>query len=223
MASRPVAAGRPSALLGEETHDLADEERIALGLLVNRRHELRGRDLGGWCDRTPPSSLTQPAQREATDDRLPGDLGKHLSCRRPPGVIDVPIGRQDQHRDRAKLARYELKEEQRPRVGRVKVVQDEDEWPAAPCAAQELRGRVEQAEAGSIQAPRHRLRQIGEGLRSDCTHGQYAGAPASQQRPTSTRAPRPGLGDQLLGEPALADARLAHRPGTGGRGRPPRR
>ena len=63
-------------------------------------------------------------------------------------------------------------------------------------------------EVGLEDSPRRSRARYG---RSDCTQGQYAGAPpASQQRPTSTRAPRAArLRDQLLGEAALADAGLA--------------
>ena len=53
----------PDALDGEQPHDLADEERIAFGLVVQRRDELgrgelRRRELDVLCD----LALAEPAQ-----------------------------------------------------------------------------------------------------------------------------------------------------------------
>ena len=65
---------------------------------------------------------------------------------------------------RAELAGEEPQEQQRGRVGRVQIVQDEHDRPALGGVAQELGGRVEQAKARALGVQRGRLRQVGEAL-----------------------------------------------------------
>ena len=146
-------------------------------------------------------------------------------------------------RRRAELAREELQEQERRRVGGVQVVEHEHERPARGRVPQELGGRVEQAEARALGLERRRLRQVGEAARAaragsararaapapSCERSA-AGSALSRRRRAATaprasrrgRRPPPSSGrrgpgrratrasrDQLLGEPALADAGLA--------------
>ena len=77
-------------------------------------------------------ALAEPAERRrrrATGSR--GDLGQHRGQRASPGDrVDVAEGAEHEQPGRAELAREELQEEQRRRIGGVKVVEDEHDRPA---------------------------------------------------------------------------------------------
>jgi hypothetical protein len=96
---------RPDALEGEQTHDLADEERVALGLLVDRgdqrcRSDLRRCQLDVLRD----LALAQPAKRHPTRHRLARDLGQRLDQRPPGNRVDIAVGGEQEDVRRAKLA-----------------------------------------------------------------------------------------------------------------------
>jgi hypothetical protein len=136
----------------EQPHDLAHEQRVALRLGVQRRNELRRRDRPRRAhDVVGDVALAQPSERDAPRTGLPRDGGDQLGQRGAGDRVDVPVGTDDQRVHRAQLARHEPQQQQRRRIGRVQVVQDEHERPALGGPAQELGGRVEHAEARSLR------------------------------------------------------------------------
>jgi len=116
------------ALDGQQTQDLADEERVALGLVVQQRDQLRRGDLRrGQLDVRGDLALAQPAEREATGHRLACDVGQHRGQRLRGQRVDVAVGAEHEHPGRAELAGEEPQEQQRRRVCRMEVVQDEQD------------------------------------------------------------------------------------------------
>ena len=79
-ASRLSAPDRADALRGEQSHDLADEERVSLGVLVERSESSGDAMLRrGQLDVLRDLALAQPAEREAPGLRLARDLGERLA------------------------------------------------------------------------------------------------------------------------------------------------
>ena len=105
---------RPSgqlALCGEETHDLADEERISCGLRVNLRDRscfrLNARDhryvVGDVV-------MSETAEGYATRYRFTHEFRQGRSERVSQSGVDVAVGDEDEHSCAGKLAREESKE-----------------------------------------------------------------------------------------------------------------
>jgi hypothetical protein len=133
----------PTPSTASRRHDLADEERIALGLLVDCRDqpcrsELRRCQLDVLRD----LALAQPGKRHPTGDRLARDLGQRLGERPSGDRINVAVGGEQEDAGRAKLTGEEPQQQQRGRVGRVKIVQDEHRRRSLGDVAKEVGGRV---------------------------------------------------------------------------------
>jgi hypothetical protein len=159
------AGGRRDPLEGEEAHDLADEERIPLGLLVQRRDELGRGDLRRCrLDVGRHVFLAQPAGRKASGHRLPSDLGQHRGQRLSGNRTDVTVGTEDQDARRAERAGNELKKQERGRVGGVQVVEDEHERPLRGGLPEKTGGGVEETKARRLRLGRDRRRQAGQQL-----------------------------------------------------------
>jgi hypothetical protein len=112
----------------EQPHHLGDEERVALGLGVDRRHELarrpgRRRELDVLGDVV----LAQAVQRDLARVRFARELGQGRRQRVAEGRIDVAVGADDQQAAARDLARHEAQQQQRRLVGGVDVVEDDDE------------------------------------------------------------------------------------------------
>ena len=208
MASRASAVDSGAdALDGQEAHDLADEERIPLGLRVQPGHQLRRGDLRRrQFDVLRDLALAQPAKREAAGHRLAGDFGQHLGQRSSGDGVDVPVGAEEQDAGRAKLAGEEPQQEKRGRVGRVQVVQEEHEGPTLGGAPEELGGSVEKSEArpfglegraapadrGSAGAARGRSGRARRRLHRAASAGRCRRCPARVRAATAPRASRRG-------------------------------
>ena len=160
-----VARLRAHSLDGEQAHDLAYEQWIPLGLLVQRGDQLRSNDLGGHeIDVLGDLRLGEPAERAAPRDPLAGYVGEQLGQRRPGRRVDVPVGRHDQEAHRAERAGDEPQRQQRRLVGGMQIVEHEHERTVDRGVAQEDRDRVEEAEAGALRLERRGRRKIGEAL-----------------------------------------------------------
>ena len=110
------------------------------------------------------SSSLSPLSEEAAGHRLAGDLGQHRGQRLSGDRVDIPVGAEQEHSGRAQLAREELQEKERRRIGRVEIVEDEHDRPGFGSVSEELGGCVEETEASSFGIERGRLRQVGEVL-----------------------------------------------------------
>ncbi len=230
------------ALDGHEAHDLADEQRVAVRVRVQRGSE-RGRCAGSrrQAEVLGQIALAEAAEREHARERLTRDLGEHLDERLRRQRVDVTARADDQHPRRGKLADDEPEQQERGRVRRVQIVEHEHDRPLRRGGAKELGDRVEQPEARRLGIERRRRAELGEPLaqlrqdlrdvrsarpqmraqrvrvglahvRTERLHprpvgGRSAGLPAAAHQDAC--APGGRARDQLLGEPALADPRLA--------------
>ena len=123
-------------LRGEQPHDLAHEQRVALRLGVQRRTELGCRSLGrGHLDEAHDVARGEPGKRKPAGDRLARKLGDGAFERVRERWIDVAIGADDQQPAVAELASDESQQEQRRLVRGVEIVQHHYERPRRqPCA-----------------------------------------------------------------------------------------
>jgi hypothetical protein len=108
--------------------DLLDEERVALGLAVQRVHERRlgaghaerGHQLGDL-------GLGQAAELEMLEQVLPPHVGDQLKQRVVGLELGVAIRAEQEHAARLRRADEVLEQLQRRPVGPVEVVEDEHE------------------------------------------------------------------------------------------------
>ena len=122
--SRALAApSSADALEREQPHDLADEERVALRLVVQRRDQLRRGELGAVSS---TYSATSPSLRPPSVDpprrRLAGELGEHARRAARRHRIDVAVGAEDEEpassRARGRRTAGAAATARRPRGGR---------------------------------------------------------------------------------------------------------
>src|SRR5262249_46027557 len=96
--------------------------------------------------------------------RLASELGERLLQRRARQGVDVPQRAEHEQSAVGELTCEVLKEEERRRIGGMEVVEREEDRTGTRGVAEELRGRVEQAEPRALGIERRRLGQIGEAL-----------------------------------------------------------
>ena len=219
---------------GEQADDLADEEGVASGDLVQPRDCLPRRGRTG--DR-PHVRLDvrrrQAAKRDPAADA--GQLGERVTeLERPP--FGLSIGRHEQDAGFRERVAEEAKEQQRRLVSGVDVVQRDEERLLAGDGSEEAANRVEQADALTFghdrarRPARPRVRVGGRGElfeisseRADDLHPRPVRRSAALLPATAgdgTHAVLPGYQGELAHQPGLADARLAgqeHERPAGGR------
>ena len=139
--------------LGREQADgLADEQRVAVrrtphggGDAPGRRGARRGadhlRDRVGF----------EPAEPDQADRGFAGELGDRRRQRVSWRQLDVAVGADDEEVHLADLAGEELEQQDRRRVGRLQVVEDDHNRALAGGIAEECRGGIEQLEAGNVR------------------------------------------------------------------------
>lgn len=145
---RPAGRGRP----GHAAQDLFDEERVALGLLVQGADEL----VVARCAAAPPYQfrdirLGQPAQLDRGQHLGPSQLGEHGVQVRVIGGFGRPAG--DDHRDRlgAAAAQQVAQQEQGRPVRPLGVVDDEQQPGRAAQPVQHGAHGLEQPPALSVR------------------------------------------------------------------------
>jgi len=232
----------PAAFDPEQAERLADEQRIALGSVVERRCELgRGEFRGTELDVFGNGPLAEPGQHQAAASRRPGQLGEQLGQRLPRGRVDVAEGAEDERVRRPELAGDELQQEERGCVCGVEIVEEEDQWAIRRGRAEQLRGGVEESEPralglewGRLGKVRQELAELGQDLRdlhrprsepgpqrlrigvahepTERLHPRPVGRRSARLPAASDESPGPArlpTAEHLLGQPALADPRLA--------------
>ena len=167
----------------EVAQDLGDEERVALGLAVDRVGEELGRFLA--ADRLDEVlDARRASDRAARSVRRAARVATRRSCRRAGAAveIDVSIGADDRDPLVAEVAREVLEHEQRRLVGPVQVVEHDHDRVLARGVAEEGRRPPRTAAA----ARRHRRGRWAPGCR-----GSAGAAPtrASRSREPRCRAP----------------------------------
>jgi hypothetical protein len=157
---RTAALGAAQASLGDQQLDqLVDEERIAVGLAVNRRGQRVGvLDLRRQRDEAGDVELAQAAQRQPASRVVPGELGQRRPQRVVAQQLDVSIRDEDEDLGVRHFAGEELQEQQRRRVCGVQVVEHQPERMRRGRPAQEGRRGVEEPEPRAVGLQRLRRR-----------------------------------------------------------------
>ena len=129
---RRAAAAGQLALAGEQPDDLADEERVAVGLLLDGLGQSRRRrGARGHLDVALDGADRQPLQRDAPTALDAGDLAEHPGERMVAAELDVAVGAEDQQATRGELASREAEQEQRRLIRPMQVVEHEHDRPIA--------------------------------------------------------------------------------------------
>lgn len=119
---------RERAALGEVAQDLADEERIALGLAVDRLGEgPRGLLLADRVDERLHLVAVETTQEGPLVEVLAAERGDRIGERVRSVELDVAVRAHDQDALAAQVAGEVLEEQQRRLVGPVQVVEDQDQ------------------------------------------------------------------------------------------------
>ena len=134
--------------LGEVAEHLADEERVALGLLSNDACEVTA---AAPCllPRGPLEEVDdvfggEAVERDALDALDPAEVGEHLSQRITALQVGVAIGADDQHAHRG-LGRHDVAQEQQRRSSRpVQVIDDQQDGTVGAHRHEPLDHRVEE-------------------------------------------------------------------------------
>ena len=122
-------AGLEAALLDEQAHHFADEERIALGLGLNRIDERLGRSTAGrGLDVLRDGRLGQTLQGDAVGHRLASQLGQRARERVAQRWVHVAVGGNHEEPAVGELPCEKPEQQERRLVGRVHVVQNQHEW-----------------------------------------------------------------------------------------------
>ena len=190
-----VAAGvveRDGTVLVEVTEELAGEERVAVGLLVERagKRESVGLHLvtGRALHQREELLVAQPAQRGAVDPGLTAEVGEERGERMVSGEVGVAIGHDHQHGRRCPADEEVAQHLQRRGVGPLQVVEDDDE-PLSRGVGQQPADRLEEREALAVgHAGGVTARNVGQ-------PATQRGHQPSQDRPVGVDV----RGEQVLG------------------------
>src|SRR5262245_47230387 len=146
-----IDVGFQASLSGKQMHDLADEERIAFSLCVDRRDQLFW-GLRPYADLDVARDVRggQAADLDAMRHRLPRELCERRSQRIAYRRVDVAVRADDEYSTAAQLTRDESQQQQRGFVRGVQVVEDQHERTSGRRVLQEAGRGVEEPDAGSL-------------------------------------------------------------------------
>ena len=157
---------RPEILLGrQEVDDLADEERIAVRLAVERFSERRGvaaRPRQGDPARAVRSG--QPAEQEPARRRLAGEARQRGEERMLALHLGVAIRGDDEQTHVGQVGRDELEQLERGAVRPVDVVQHDDEPRRPGDGCEKAAHDVEEAKARAVRFPALARRELGHAI-----------------------------------------------------------
>ena len=159
--------GRPveASFLGEQPDDLADEQRVPLGLAMDGLGQTVGRPLRrGQFDVARHLVDREPRRIEPLRRRHARDLGEQADPWVSGGQLTLPVDGQHHDSGVGQVHRHEPEQQQRWLVGGVEIVEDQDDGTVAGGVPQQSRERVEQLEAGAIRVIVGELRQLGEDI-----------------------------------------------------------
>jgi hypothetical protein len=140
---------RQTSLGPEQPHQLGGEERVSPGGLVDPS--------GDGCPRRLPGDggqvlgevgPVQPFQTDPSGLGPAGQVGERDGDRPIRCHLLLAEGHHEEHRVEPELADEVAKEQQRGRVGPVRIIQHDHQATPARCGSQERRGRVEEPESG---------------------------------------------------------------------------
>ena len=224
-AASAAPVGRHRAVLAQVVDHLAGEERVAVGLRADRRHQLRG-DRG--ADARPSAVRRprgEPGQPQAGALGLAAQRPERVASgcppvtsspgrRRPPAAGATGVaGDVPEHRDRAVVGPVQIVDEQHTVAS---AARREDRATPSSRRSRSSSGCRPGADGTAAAVPRHQLEGVGAG--GACPGSRRSprrtDGTATPRRPPGTarrararpcRSPRRQLGEQ----PALADAGLA--------------
>ena len=169
--------------LGRHQPDhLADEERVAAGLFVDRSREVVGRplDAGGELDVLGDPFRVEAPERHPPRPLDPGEVPERVGERVMAPELDIPVGAdQEQVRPR-EPAGDEAQQEQRGLVGPMQVVEHDHQRPGARGADEEVAERVEEPEARLLGLHVGRLADVAEPVGDLGDDLGYVGGPAAE-------------------------------------------
>ncbi len=157
-----VGVGQP-VLVDQQPYDLADEQRVALGLGVDRgRDAVLGHGAGRLGDEGGDVGAGPARELQPHAAGLPDELGQRRAERLAERRVDVAVGAEDQHRSGADRPRHEAQQEQRRGVGGVEVVEHDHDRAARRDVPEQGAGRLEQPEAGPLGVGCRGRREVGD-------------------------------------------------------------
>ena len=174
------AALERAGRVAQVAHDLLDEERVALGLAVQRRDEVRR----GASAPSIAASARRPrrarGRRASTRVKLSSRRSEAISSRQRVAALElgVAVGAEEHRAARLRRSHEMAQELQRRAVGPVQVVEDEQQRGAAGELGEQRRERVEQALATSRR--RRPRRRHGPGRAARPSSGSSAARSAAR-------------------------------------------
>jgi hypothetical protein len=127
---------------GQQAHGLPDKQRVALGCLVDGGHlRLRGHHTGDRFDEALHCSAIQTPEIEQLP--LAHQLPQSIAHAQPMTRVHVAVGPHHQQPGAAKVPRQELQQQQGRVIGRVEVVQDQQQRLHRRHTLEETRNRLE--------------------------------------------------------------------------------
>jgi hypothetical protein len=147
----------------EQAHDLADEERVAFGLHVDRgEHVVRRLFVGDELDVAPDLGGRHSLESDAVRVPFARQLRERDHERLAHPGVHVAVRREQQQSAFCELSRNELKEQERGLVGRMHVVQDDHDRSRVRADPKKVRDGFEESETRRVRFGLRRLRQLGE-------------------------------------------------------------
>ena len=198
-------------LLQQQAGDLADEQRVALGLLMDRVDP--GGRQGSVASQTHHASrlgARQAGQAQALEAGLARQFAQGRRQRMLARQLDVAVGDEHQHPARREARRQEFQQAQRRRVGPVQVVEHQQQRGHRSRPLPEAGDRVEQAKPRLCGIDHRRRRLAARHTLQDLRHdfGQRGGLTrCNAPHRVVVGASQPGL-HHLLPRPVRRCARL---------------
>ncbi len=167
--------------LRQAAQRLLDEERVALGLLGQAPHELRGDVVAR--DQRARLLRRQPAQIDALEERLPAQPAEQLA-------LDAARGAEHEQAHRRRVLEQVAEQQQRRCVGPVQVVEQQHDRALAGREREHPRHALEQPVAAQLRLLGQRLPR----LRRRACAGRGRSARARSARAPARRAARAARG-----------------------------
>ncbi len=143
--------GQPS-LRDEESHDLVQEQRIPLGLLVDGGDESFVRlDAGALSNERRDFRPVEAGEREHARHRQSCEFAEGRRKGIVERWVDVAVGADDEKARVSELGCKELQQEERGRIRRVEVIEDEHERPGLSSVAEKLSNSLEEPETRRLR------------------------------------------------------------------------
>ena len=165
----PVVVLHDRAGLGEVAQHLTDEERVALGLGVQRRGEIPAAlgelVTGDVRHEAGDLVLVEALEVEAVDAGLAPEVAEHVRERMAAVEVGVAVRAEEEHAHRRRRPEQVTEQDERRLVGPVQVVEHEHHGRRGRDLGEQVGDRVEQPEALGLGVGHHRLGEAGDATR----------------------------------------------------------